>query len=507
MLLLLLIISTPLFIGAHALSLQEYSYYPALQEHSAPVPLLDPLEQDIPTRQTSLYSNIGSPSIITRASLPYTISSPGRYILVEAGSYSPAASGTAITINASDVNLDLLSFNLVQANGVASVNGVVVASGLSNVTIQNGVVRDFSGVGISVGSGCSRVFVNNVTFYDCGNRGLELVGTANSPIQVGALTNCNFVSSSTLSTADNVLTISNCSDFEVAHCNLHNNGSTGASGALAMVNMTNNLRCKFTDLEVHNNIGNTDLRCYDLKQSSYCKFIRCHGNTNLAWGASSAMYGVLLEGSSTSTANLFCECVMANLTGTIVDGFLSSTNCDDNAFMLCKSLNNQANSTTGVVHGFRCITNNRNIYVECLAAHNTAPSSTVASPLYGAYGFKLDTTTGTYLRKCVANDQTAASRAVGYFFISDNQITIEENAASRNTTFGFDAANVTFNNQAFIKNFALKNNTAGGSGSDQYNGFGANAANDGFTASNFGTNTGGITGQPGPISWVNLGIG
>jgi hypothetical protein len=495
-----LLLTAHIAIGAHAISKDtaygtyDYEYQQFTTDQT-------------PSRQTSLFSNIGSPSIIMSSNLPITISSPGRYILVEHASYNASGAGSAITINSSNVILDLLNFNLSQQGGIASVNGISVASGLTNIVIKNGCIKDFSHVGVSVGSGCSQVVCSGLTFGNCGNRCLELVGSSASPIQIGTVKDCTFLASCTLTTADNVVTLSHCLDFELEHCNIHNNGSTAASGSLAMININNSHRCKISTVETHNNIGNTDLRGISLKQSHFNVFKNCMISTHLAWGNNSAAYGIILEGNSTSTANIFLECATANLTGTVVDGFLSSTNCDDNNFICCKSLSHKANSTSGIVHGFRCITNSRNQFIECIASHNTAPSSTVASPFHGAYGFKIDTTTGTYVRKCIANDNTASARATGFFFGATDQCVAEENSSCRNTTWGFDVNNLTFNDQVFIKNFALKNNIAGGPGSSQYSGFGANAANDSFTASNFGSNTGGLTGQPGPISWVNLGIG
>lgn len=462
------------------------------------------LPLETPKRQISLFSISGSPSLITSAHLPVTIVSPGRYIVVQNCTYNTSSIGTAITINSNNVILDLLGFSVTQNGGVANVNGIVVNAGLTNIVIQNGSIKDFSNNGISIGAGCSQVVIDNLTLCNCGNRAIELVGSTASPLQTGIIKNCTFVTSCTLSTADNVITLSHCNDIDIQNCTLSNNGSTNAAGVLTLIALNNSFRCILKDIDTSNNIGNTDLRCYCLKQSSLCRLHNCNASTNIAWGATSAVYGIMLEGNSTSTANIFTECTVANLTGTTVDGFFSSTNCDDNIFIVCKALANQANATTGVVHGFRCITNNRNQFLGCIAARNVAPSSTIASPFYGAYGFRIETTTGTYLHQCIANDQTAASRAIGFFIRATTSCTADENVACRNTTFGFDANFLTFNNQAFVKNFALKNNIAGGAGSNQYNGFGTDAIRDGFTASNFGVNN---TLTMGPISWVNLGIG
>ncbi len=82
-----------------------------------------------------------------------TINKPGNYCLGEDIAYTPRHEGTAaITIDASDVYLDLCGFNLSQGNGVISTIGILVKNGHENINVFNGVIKDFTQLGISVES-------------------------------------------------------------------------------------------------------------------------------------------------------------------------------------------------------------------------------------------------------------------------------------------------------------------------------------------------------------------
>lgn len=85
----------------------------------------------------------GGPRVGTRITgVPYTISSPGFYYLGSNLSIS-ISSGSAISVNADNVTLDLMGFELINtAAGVGSSNGILM-SGRSNVEIRNGTVRGF----------------------------------------------------------------------------------------------------------------------------------------------------------------------------------------------------------------------------------------------------------------------------------------------------------------------------------------------------------------------------
>jgi hypothetical protein len=111
--------------------------------------------------------------VITRAatvigSLPYTISAPGTYVLSR---NLTAKSTDGIDVNASNVTIDLGGYTLTQrvaGNG----SGIFVTSGMSNVSVQNGVINGFyDGVFFGTGSGDALI---NVELLAIGNVGVSV---------------------------------------------------------------------------------------------------------------------------------------------------------------------------------------------------------------------------------------------------------------------------------------------------------------------------------------------
>lgn len=78
----------------------------------------------------------------TVTTLPFTISTPGTWCLKQ--DLSTAASGAAITVNASNVTLDCNGFRIDgTAAGIGAANRGVAASGRLNVAVRNCQVRGF----------------------------------------------------------------------------------------------------------------------------------------------------------------------------------------------------------------------------------------------------------------------------------------------------------------------------------------------------------------------------
>jgi hypothetical protein len=91
------------------------------------------------------FSNVGTK--IT--SLSYTINSPGFYYLASNLNYN-RTDGSAITINASNVTLDLMGFCLTGRGKTAgSSNGISINNGCTNVEIRNGSINAFANDGIN----------------------------------------------------------------------------------------------------------------------------------------------------------------------------------------------------------------------------------------------------------------------------------------------------------------------------------------------------------------------
>ena len=79
------------------------------------------------------------------SSLPFTIDQCGSYFLTGCLTGAPGENG--ITIRADDVTIDLNGFRLRGVKG--SLNGISVPNAQSNITVMNGVIRDFGISGIN----------------------------------------------------------------------------------------------------------------------------------------------------------------------------------------------------------------------------------------------------------------------------------------------------------------------------------------------------------------------
>lgn len=109
----------------------------------------------------------------TRISIvPFTIDSSGFYYLDR----SLTATGTAITITADNVTLDLMGFTLTGPGKESGVERGIDIDGQNNVEIRNGTVTNFGGDGINEVHGGSSHRIVNVRLIGNGSRGVHLSG-------------------------------------------------------------------------------------------------------------------------------------------------------------------------------------------------------------------------------------------------------------------------------------------------------------------------------------------
>ena len=183
---------------------------------------------------------------------PFTsISMPGSYQL--AGDVS-----NQITISASNVSLDM------QGHTVSGgTSGIVINSGLNNVTIKNGVVDSVSSNGIQVGAGCSNITIKDVQVKNA-IRGINVNQVTN-----GLIKNCDFNVSTT------GLLLDACRNITVHNCTARANTHAG----------------------------------YDILSSTTCNFIECSA---LSTGqGNNALYGNNVFGfvSANGNGNIFERCI------------------------------------------------------------------------------------------------------------------------------------------------------------------------------------------------------
>jgi hypothetical protein len=110
--------------------------------------------------------------------VPYTITNSGSYYLTANFTVDPLyTSGTAISINVSDVTLDLNGFTLFSycPYNIAAGGGVTLASGLSDITILNGHIS-------------SSTTYNGSTFFDSGfEYGINYLSNAPANVRVSGV--------------------------------------------------------------------------------------------------------------------------------------------------------------------------------------------------------------------------------------------------------------------------------------------------------------------------------
>lgn len=386
--------------------------------------------------------------IVFNYNVPYTISSPGSYLVGENIGYTPSANTACIIVNSSGVILDLMGNTVTQVGGFGfTVTGIQVASGVSNVTIQNGSVNNFAASAISAASGISNLEVTNIEVNSCGQRGIEFVGSTASPIAQTMVNNCVCVGTCTVTSADNVVTFSNVNNLVFQDCIIAANGSNVITATFVGVKITNCQRPQITNVSCANNLGQFDARGFSMNNCSNGILTNCIVNGLIASGAGSNAQGFVLESNTqslntSSTGVTFQNCMVNNMTGTNnVDGFFTGSGC--NTVMLsCIAQDLNVTNITGVVSGFRFVNCSSTNLVNCYALSCSAgANNTTASPLYAAHGFKFDTVTGISNDNCIANDIYAAptGRSVGYFWIGSKGCTTTQCRSAR-VSVNFDLA-------------------------------------------------------------------
>ena len=102
--------------------------------------------------------------------LPFTINSPGSYVLTSSLTGSSGSDG--IIIDASDVTLELNGFSLVGV--VGSLDGIRVTTTSKNVAIQNGMITSWGGIGLNAGGGPEHQRLTDLSVNENGSHGIVI---------------------------------------------------------------------------------------------------------------------------------------------------------------------------------------------------------------------------------------------------------------------------------------------------------------------------------------------
>ncbi|THB80866.1 MAG: hypothetical protein D3926_05035 [Desulfobacteraceae bacterium] len=112
--------------------------------------------------------------------LPYIITEPGFYYITKNLSCVSGVHG--ITINTSDVTIDLMGFSLIGPGGAISSDnhGIYSALAVRHLEIRNGVIQDFQGDGILIDHGESRgCKIVNIKAASNRDEGIDIDGFLN----------------------------------------------------------------------------------------------------------------------------------------------------------------------------------------------------------------------------------------------------------------------------------------------------------------------------------------
>lgn len=328
------------------------------------------------------------------------INQRGFYRLGDTISSFPAAADSIINITVSDVVLDLGGYTISQGNATASVDGILINNGLSDIVIRNGTISNVTRSGIRIGSSCSQITIQNVEFLNCRVSGVDFQGTAGSRVVDGAVTNCQFYNCATTAGGAPINMLS-CANFSVNNCTIANASATIAwTGAL----LNTSSQCSFNSLTIKSNTTTNALTGISVIGGSSNSFTNCLIQNN---SGSTALTGVSLT--TATTANSLIDSTVAGNTSSagLCIGF-SLNNAPTTYFNNCS-----ANGNTGVgARGFVFDGGSNNVAVIGCTANGNANSDAASS----AVGFQILTASNGLLLDCVSAYNTSALISQGIAF-------------------------------------------------------------------------------------------
>ena len=383
------------------------------------------------------------------------LSAPGLYMFGSDVVCDPATDGEfAVNITSSNVILDLDNHSVSQLDTNTHIGtiGILVDPDLSDVTIRTGLVRLLpDGIGIKVGSGCSRISIENIEVNFVGGRGISFEGTAESPInnpsvvdsQIascgsdatgdygiyfehcnnGIVDNVTVVGSGSIANDFEAFHLSNCTNFELSDCDVRNSEGSAFAG-IRLINSLNNIiertraisnasdtgDCVLFDVQTGSN-GNSFLECiaqsnittstrelssFSIAGATSCTLFNCSARSNTATNTESTVYGIKVVDSTTM----------------LIDG--------------CSISNNQQ-TALGNTYGILWNNTNRSVVTNSVVDSNSADVE--------CYGMLCDTCSDCQLRGNHFLYNTGSSLSRGLKLInSPNHVAIQNVAFSNGST-------------------------------------------------------------------------
>ncbi len=304
------------------------------------------------------------------ASTQYLISQSGSYYLTD--NIVGVSGKHGITIDADNVSLDLRGFTLQGVSGTQ--HAIFVNCCHHDLSISNGIITQWSGIGIDSGLG-TNVLVEKIVSFANGGEGIKV--DHGSTLR-DCVTHSNIDNGIEVTYA---CTLSHCVAYEnqangisfLDHCTFLNCEAFSNSGA-----GFHGETCSPAIQDKGQVTGSAQKSSVGKSSFSVCPssstFLNCASNNNgfegfLVTDNSSFQNCVANhnsgDGFSGSSTNSFSACSAAGNSG---DGFRVEDGC---AFAGCTSTNNFGGGNGGFGHGFNCFSHCT--FAHCTAASNSAP--------------------------------------------------------------------------------------------------------------------------------------
>jgi hypothetical protein len=382
-------------------------------------------------------SNIANQTISTTPNgLTYTITRSGQYYLTGSLNYSPQITfDTVIIIAANDVVLDLASYTISSDDSKTGLNCIDIASGYSNIHILNGRISKMTGKGINISSGCSLIYLSDLTINDCDLGGIVATTASNIFLDNVNIANCN--GNSTNDAIGMLLT--DITFFSAKNCTFNSCVNT----------LNNGMGVKLV---------NSATFCNDC---SFESCAACHNGTDFITGSA---YGFRIISSRTCT---FKNCSATDNSVAALNSYgFSFENGYNNMCYNCLAASNKTVNISGTAYGFYLSGTTNHYLEECEARNQDAVTSSAAS----AYGFYSTAGTGNSFYKCNGHGNRAgtSSSSIAAGFALENgetRSTIEDSDASANqggsgTAYGIKLGQTSGTQPTFcfINNNRLMNN-------------------------------------------------
>lgn len=321
-------------------------------------------------------------TVTTVFSFPGTISTPGQYVLVQNVSVPAASSGnsgTGLFVNANNVVIDLNDQTITGATN--SVDGLCITTGMSNITIRNGTIRNMGRDGIRIiptaGGNTNRfIRLENLNIIGCRNNGISISGGI---------------------------------DFTISNCIISNNGNIGL-----VITSGNNLTSQnFTITDCISSFNGSDGFQFTNCNNYYIRTILALNNGfNNGFGITPRGGNGIVQTMGNRITFENCQMLSNRFAGVVSSG-------NNHIFLECQSDNNGTD-------GF-CIAGNNSSLLNCTAIQN------------GSRGF-VTTGNNTTFESCEAKNNGATPPAgvtPAGFSIFGNAHCLLKNLAKTNTGAGF----------------------------------------------------------------------